>query len=187
MAGSNLGRLLLYLGSLIAVGSSTTAHALAKTLETEVKAAFLSKFAAYVNWPPGAFEAAERPIKLCVIGRDSLGTALDQAVTGQYVDLHPITVVRLEGTSVAGQCHIAFLGGSAKQSTAAMQQALLNQPILTVTDARLGEARGIVHFALREGRVRFYIDDAMAARAKLAINARLLSLAISVKPRARAS
>jgi len=64
-----------------------------------------------------------------------------------------------------------------------MQDALNDKPFLTVTDASLGPERGMVHFALKDGRVRFHIDDARAAHGNLVISARLLSLAITVRQR----
>jgi hypothetical protein len=156
-------------------------------LESQVKAAFLPKFAAYVNWPAGAIGAPGDPVLLCVIGQDPFGRDLDLAAARQHVDQHAIVVRRLESTAGAEHCNIAFLGGSAKQSTAAMQDALHGQPTLTVTDDSLGSERGMVHFALKDGHVRFHIDDALAARSNISISARLLSLAISVKPRTRPS
>ncbi|PCE43146.1 YfiR family protein [Rhizorhabdus dicambivorans] len=155
--------------------------------DIQVKAAFLPKFAAYVNWPPGATGGTSAPMLLCVIGQDPFGRNLDEAAGNQRVDLHPIQIRRLDSTAGAEHCNIAFLGGSTRQSAAAMQEALRGQPILTVTDASLGAGRGIVHFALKDGRVRFHIDDALAARNNLSISARLLSLALSVKSRTRAS
>lgn len=169
--------------ALVAPGPAT---AQSKPLEIQVKAAFLPKFAAYVNWPPGAIGGPDDPVMLCVIGQDPFGRNLDEAAAGQRIDQRAIIVRRLDGTGEAEHCNIAFLGGSARQSATAMQQALRGKPILTVTDAGAGAERGMVHFALKDGRVRFYIDDALAARSNLAISARLLSLAISVKPRARA-
>lgn len=157
-----------------------------RPLDLQVKAAFLPKFAAYVNWPRGAVRAPNDPLELCVIGRDPFGALLDDAAAGQQVDQHPIQIRRFDGTANALDCHIAFLGGSTRQSAAAMQEAMKGQPVLTVTDANVGPTRGIVHFALKDGRVRFYIDDAAAARSNLVISARLLSLAIGVTPRARA-
>ena len=162
---------------------TTAAEAQPTPLEIEVKAAFLAKFAAYVIWPPGAVGAADEPIQLCIIGRDPFGAELDQTVARQRVALHPFVVRRLNGTASAAGCHIAFLGGSTTQSIAAMQDALDDKPILTVTDASLGAERGMVHFALKDGRVRFHIDDARAAHGNLVISARLLSLAITVRPR----
>jgi hypothetical protein len=166
---------------------AVAAIAQSRPLDTQVKAAFIPKFAAYVNWPPSSLGAPDDPIQLCIIGHDPFGPELDQAVAGQHVDLHPIMIRRLDGTAGAAACHIAFLSGSPKQGVAAMQDSLRGKPVLTVTDAGLGDQRGMVHFVVKEGRVRFYIDDALAARSNLAISARLLSLAIGVKQRARVS
>lgn len=184
----NLCRLLaLPVGLLLATGvAGATAAAQPESLEVAVKAAFLPKFAAYVNWPPGAIGAPADPVMLCVIGRDPFGASLDAAAAHQKIDLHPILVRRLEGAEGAERCHIAFVAGSAKQNAKATLEALRGRPVLTVTDARLGSERGMVHFALKGGRVRFHIDDAMAARSNLSISARLLSLALSVKSRTRA-
>jgi hypothetical protein len=188
MAGNTFHHVAFGFGLLFAAsGLDAAATAQSAPLETQVKAAFLPKFAAYVSWPPGAFRAPDDPVLLCIIGQDPFGRNIDESAARQQVDLHPIQVRRLETTTAADHCNIAFLGGSAKQSAAAMEEALLGQPILTVTDANLGAGRGIVHFELQGGRVRFHIDDALAARSNLTISARLLGLAISVKPRARAS
>jgi hypothetical protein len=188
MAGGRARCSIIGLGlPLAALILATAATAQPKPLGSQVKAAFLQKFAAYVNWPPGALGAADDPIQLCIIGRDPFGAEIDQATASQRIDQHPFVVRRLDGTANAARCNIAFLGGSSRQSPAAMQDALRGKPILTVTDDDLGAERGIVHFVLKDGRVRFLIDDALAARGNLGISARLLSLAISVKPRARIS
>lgn len=188
MAGNALHRFVFGFCLLFAASAlEAVATAQSAPLETQVKAAFLPKFAAYVIWPPGVIGAPDDPVELCIIGRDPFGRNLDEAAARQYVDQHPVLVRRIDGTANADHCQIAFLGGTAKQSPAAMQEALRSRPILTVTDSNFGADRGMVHFVLKDGRVRFQIDDALAARNNLAISARLLSLAISVKPRARAS
>jgi hypothetical protein len=156
-----------------------------KLLELSVKATFLPKFLAYIAWPPTASSAASETIQLCVIGRDPFGTRLDEAVAGQRVDQHPIAVRRVETAQAATGCRLAFVGGSASQPAAAALKELQGMPVLTVTDSRLGPARGMVHFDLKDGRVRFHIDDASAASSNLSISSRLLSLALTVKPRER--
>lgn len=156
-----------------------------KLLELSVKATFLPKFLAYVDWPTTTSPAAGETIMLCVIGRDPFGTRLDEAVAGQRVDQHPIAVRRVGIAQAATGCRLAFVGGSASQPAAAALKALQGMPVLTVTDSRLGPARGMVHFDLKDGRVRFHIDDASAASSDLSISSRLLSLALTVKPRER--
>lgn len=179
-------RACMTLALLLATAGRAVAAAESPSLEMGVKAAFLPKFAAYVNWPPGALGAAEEPIRLCIIGRNAFGSSLDAIAGRERIDQHPVQVRKLNSAAEAGGCHIAFLGGSAKESPARMLDALQGQPILTVTDARVGAERGIVHFVLKDGRVRFHIDDALAARSNLDISARLLSLAVSVRQRGRA-
>jgi hypothetical protein len=61
--------------------------------------------------------------------------------------------------------------------------AVRGLPILTITDARSGTQRGIIHFALVSGRVRFFIDEAAAAQRGLSISSRLLNLAVAVRTR----
>jgi hypothetical protein len=99
------------------------------------------------------------------------------------VDGHPIVVRRLASAAGARGCHLAFVGGSPQQPTGQMLAALGGQPVLTITDSRSGPQRGIIHFALVSGRVRFFIDEAAAAQRGLSISSRLLGLAVAVRTR----
>lgn len=159
------------------------APAFAQASEQAVKAAFIPKFSRYVDFPAAAQPAAGQPYYLCVIGRDPFGAMIDQSAGSEVVDGHPVAVRRFanaDAPAVAG-CHIAFLAGATDQATAAMIEALRRQPTLTVTDARSGRTRGMIHFAVLEGRVRFYIDQAAASQRGIAISSRLLALAVDVK------
>src|SRR3546814_10302298 len=53
-----------------AAGPAMAAGTQAGSLEISVKAAFLPKFAAYVNWPPSVIFAPDDPLQLFVICRD---------------------------------------------------------------------------------------------------------------------
>ncbi len=153
----------------------------AQPSEEAVKAAFLPKFLRYVDWPAGAGPATGAPYWLCLIGGDPFGGMLDQAAAREIVDGHPVQVRRVAGPDGVNGCHIAFVGGVAER--AGWIDALDHVPVLTVTDSRSGDRRGIIHFVLSNGRVRFLIDNATAAARGLTINARLLALAISVRQR----
>lgn len=150
----------------------------AQVSDTAVKAAFIPKFARYVTWPPSA--AGSGPLAICVIGDDPFGSALDQAASSQSVDGRPIVIKRLTSANGASVCAIAFVDGAHTGETLA---ALGRQPILTVTDSRSSSQRGIIHFAIVGGRVRFYIDNAQAQARGLTISSRLLALAIGVNQR----
>lgn len=157
--------------------------AVAAPTEAMVKAAFLPRFARYVTWPPAARPGATEPIVLCTIGSDPFGPLLEQSVRSQGVDGHRIIVRRHASAANARGCHVAFVGGSSDQPTGQLLASLARQPVLTVTDSRTGSQRGIIHFAMDRGRVRFFIDEAAASQRGLGISSRLLGLAIAVRTR----
>jgi hypothetical protein len=165
------------LGAIVAASlAAGAAHA--EISDTAVKAAFIPKFARYVTWPAAAGETG--PLAICVIGDDPFGTALDHAASSQSVDGRSLVVKRLSSANGASACAIAFVDGGHAAETLA---ALGRQPILTVTDSRSSSQRGIIHFAVIGGRVRFYIDNAQAQARGLTISSRLLALAIGVNQR----
>ena len=73
--------------------------------------------------------------------------------------------------------------GSTPEETARLLLALRSQPVLTITDSRAGPQRGMIHFTVAGGRVRFFIDEAEAAAHGLSISSRLLALALGVRQR----
>jgi uncharacterized protein DUF4154 len=175
-------RLLAAFAASLLLGGQLQAAATAPS-EFAVKAAFLPKFAGYVGWPGAARPAAGAPLVLCLVGGDPFGRVIDQAVRGQQIDQHPIALRRLASADAAAGCHIAFVQGNAARGTSELLGALDGRPVLTVTDERAGPQRGMVHFVVSQGRVRFHIDEAAAARSGLAINSRLLAIALSVRQR----
>lgn len=168
--GRTLGRMI---AAVTAVALLVSAPALAQVSDTAVKAAFIPKFARYVTWPT----SPHGPIVICIIGDDPFGSAIDRAAVSQSADGRPITVKRIPSATDASSCAIAFVSGAHTAETLA---ALGHAPILSITDSRNGSQRGIIHFAVVDGRVRFYIDNAQAQARGLTISSRLLALAIGV-------
>ena len=147
-----------------------------------VKAAYLARLAPFVYWPTSLFAQPNDPLVLCVQGDDPFGGRLDQLTAGEGVGSHPIIVRRLPRLDADSGCQIAYLGGSPAQSQAAALKALDGKPVLTVTDGDAeGGGKGIVHFVLISGRVRFEIDAGRADQSGLAISSKLLALASDVK------
>jgi hypothetical protein len=145
------------------------------SLETAVKASYLTKFAPFVQWPPRIFAGPTSPFRICVAGDDAIGGALDQAVRGQRMQDHPITVARLaslDSTTVAN-CQILFLGKSAGE----MLRGVAGQPVLTVTDRSRGGG-GIIQFVMQGNRVRFAVDIAAANNAGIQLSSKLHGLAV---------
>lgn len=143
-------------------------------LEDSVKANYLVRITAFVNWPASAFARPESPIAICVLGPDPFGTILDRAAIGQTAHGRSIAIRRPQSMAAANGCHILYLG-----------EQLDGQPTpsgaLVVTDARVTTARAALHFVVSDNRVRFHIDLRAAGRQGLALNSRLLNLALTVQ------
>jgi len=150
-------------------------------LEWAVKAAYLAKFGFYVEWPREAFDGPTGPLNLCVVGEDPFGNLLDDAVAGQRIDGRPISVKRLKSVARGSGCHIAYVGNEVR--TAAIIDGVRGSPTLVVTDAGGAAPGGVIQFVLKDNRVRFAIDDEAAAQHGINVSSKLLSLALSVKPR----
>ena len=147
------------------------------SLEYAVKAAYLTKFAPFIDWPDGVFENPGSPVTICILGNDPFGPALDKAATSGGG--RPIAIRRLVANDPAERCQIVFTG-----DVDAALDGLRGKPVLTVTDSGV-QARGIISFVMQDNHVRFDIDDAGAETSGLRISSKLLELARSVSRRSR--
>jgi hypothetical protein len=170
-------------GALAAVLCAAAAPAFGQnaSLEYAVKATYLYKFAPFVSWRAGLPDAAG-PFQICVSGDDPFGAVLDQAVAGQHFGRHPVTVKRIAAAARGMGCQVLYIGGSTGQSAADALHAVKGEPVLTITDAaRSPDAKGVIHFWVVGGRVRFEIDAAAAAAQGLTVSSKLLALAAKAK------
>src|ERR1700744_5798634 len=61
-------------------------------LEYEVKAAFLFRFAQFVEWPADTFKDANDPFTYCTIGDDPFHGTLERTLNGKTIGQHPLRV-----------------------------------------------------------------------------------------------
>ena len=168
---------------LVASALPRAAHAQPGALprETLVKAAFLHKFASFVDWPAGTFTRPDTPLKIGVLGDDRLWQDLRELAKDRDRDGRPVQVTRLApGEPLAGH-HILYLkAGSAARISDML--ATVPEGVLTVADSDGAHPRGsVISFFLEDGRVRFGASVDAAVRQKLRLSSRLLSVARSVQ------
>ncbi|MGE4063037.1 MAG: YfiR family protein [Rhodospirillaceae bacterium] len=155
----------------------------AQSLEYPIKAAFLVKFGEFVQWPAQAFQASGGVFNICIVGDPSFAAIVGAAVQNETVAGRKVSAHGLAGITADSACHIAYLAGSAAQPPAEALRVLAGKPVLTVTDESRGPNAGMVHFMIRNNRVRFAIDDAAAAAGGLTLSSALLNIAVSVRRR----
>ena len=164
--------------TLAATGQQARAQS---SLEYEVKAAYLVKFAPFIEWPDSAFSSAGAPLAVCVVGPDPFGQLLDRAAAGARDGDRPVTIRRLAAPDAS--CQILFAGGDALAVESELA-AVKDRPVVTVTDSGI-PAHGIISFAVIGNHVRFDIDEAEADSVSIRISSKLLDLAHAVRKGAR--
>ena len=155
----------------------------ADPLEYAVKAAYLTKFGIYVEWPGTTFSSADSPINLCIAGDDPFGPALDKAAANQRVGARMVAIRRLKAVTRESGCQILYIGSTDPAYIQKAVEAVRGSPVLTVTDVDPAMAMGAINFVIQDNRVRFTVDEMAAVQNELALSAKLLSLALNVKAR----
>lgn len=151
------------------------------TLERRVKAAFLFKFASFIDWPPDAFAQADSPIRIAVMGDDAMAqdvleASMNRTVEGRRVEVRPIAA----GDTLDG-VNILFLRDAAAARLGGSIADLEPRAILVVTESAGGLRRGsVINFVLDGGRVRFDISLDEAARRGIRLSSRLITVARQV-------
>ncbi len=147
-------------------------------LEYSVKASYLVRFAAFVEWPARAFATPQSPVVLCVAGRDPFGATLDRAAAAQTAYGRPLAVRRPATAAAVAGCHLLYVG---RGGDALVRGLAPRRGLLVVTDAAVAPERGMIHFVISDARVRFHIDQRAATASGLSISSRLLNLALTVQ------
>ena len=88
-------RALAVLLTLAAAGTAGPQARAQSSLEYEIKAAYLVKFAPFIEWPDTAFSSAGAPLTICVVGPDPFGALLDRAAAGVRDGDRPVIIRRL--------------------------------------------------------------------------------------------
>ena len=153
-------------------------------LEEHIKAAFLFKFAGYVEWPSSSIDPLDLPFTIGVMGADKIADELTHLSRDNKVNDRPVLIKILRpGDSLAG-LDILFIGRRERSRLQILLNQAKAQPILTVTESQGAlEAGSIINFIRVENYIRFEISVASAELCGLKISSRLLNVAQNIETR----
>jgi hypothetical protein len=173
------GFLWLAAASLAALGPQAHAQ---QAPEATVKAAFLYKFAGYVEWPEGAFAAPDAPFVIGIVGAEEVAAELERLVPARTVLNRRVAVRRLKETESPRGVHLLFIGRAEPNP-----RAFLRAPqhgALTVTESERGlEMGSSINFVALDDRVGFEVSLDAVEKNGLRISSRMLAVARRVVPR----
>lgn len=150
-----------------------------------VKAAFLFRFASYVQWPADA--PTTGPFVIATADGETVADQLDVLLPGMSVHGRPVEVRRVTKPEQLDGVHILYVGPGNLTRTRALRTRATTLPILVVTDREGGiDAGGVINFLSTRRNVRFEISLIAADRAQLSVDSALLSVAARVERRPQA-
>lgn len=144
-------------------------------VELRVKAAFLSKFALYIDWPDARKAGSDKTIVVGLLGGDPFGLELDKALKDQRIGARGFLVRRIASVDEVGECQILFVASKSAEWTREVIKRLGGRATLTVGDSEeFARCGGMIGFIREDGKVRFAINLAASKRAGLTISSKLL-------------
>jgi hypothetical protein len=145
--------------------------------EAGIKAAFLYKFAGYVDWPATAFTAPDAPLVIGVTGSEEVASELERLVPGRTINNRAVVVRRFREGEPPQGAHIVFVGRG-EPNVGPVLRAAQRDGALTVTETERGfEAGSSINFVRVDDRVGFEVSLDVAERGGHRISSRMLAVA----------
>lgn len=168
---------------LCATRGSLSSFAAEAYSEDAVKAAFLYRFAGYVDWPQDiAMRAPQAPFTIAVLGDDGVVRELQNLLPSHAIKNRPAEVHQIRRIQDLGDAQMLYIAPRHRGDLHSLLGALAMKPVLVVTDEEGGLDEGsTVNFLLLDRRVRFEVSLAAAERSGLKISSELLSVAARVQ------
>jgi hypothetical protein len=166
----------LFAGMLAFAVSASAGAQRVEAPEASVKAAFLYKFAGYVEWPARGGASAGEPFTIGVVDAPAVADELERLVPGRSIAGRPVAVRRLHRADSMKGVQLLFAGGADPDPDAI--RAAQAQGALVVTESRNGLASGsAINFVMAGDHVGFEVSLDGAERSGLRISARMLAVA----------
>ena len=147
--------------------------------EYQIKAAFLFRFAMFVEWPERAFASRTSPFVIAVLGENPFHDDLSKTVQNKKIDDHPLLVKEVRLPMEATNCHLLFISASEKKRLPEILDSLKGTSVLTVSEMeRFTETGGMINFVLKGANIRFQINKDAATAAGLKISSKLMIVAV---------
>jgi len=141
--------------------------------EAVVKAAFVRRFAEFVQWP-ATVVPARSAVVLCLSPSHPFGLLVHQVAKGAESGGRPVTIRELHKGDRPDGCHALYVAPADHD----LLPRVRDLPVLTIGDeidfCLIG---GVINLQVIDGRVRFEISLSQARRANLKIDSQLLRLA----------
>jgi hypothetical protein len=157
-----------------------------ETIEKEyiIKAAWLQKFARYVEWPKESGMAdTSKPFIIGVIGENPFGGILESSYANRKIKRKKVVLKFFSSLEQIEECHILFISSSVKKDLPEILLKMKQKPVLTVGSQK-GFAQNGVHINFYQSghKLHFEINPIAIRETSLVIEPSFLGSGKIVKP-----
>lgn len=146
--------------------------------EYKVKAAFLFNLAQFVEWPTHALPESDSPLVIGILGENPFGSYLEEIVSGENVNGHPLLVKHCQTVEEAVASQIVFINLPDKNKIKEAITTLKGRSILTVSDKNnFIREGGMVELIKKANKVGLVISTQSTKEDNLVISSKLLQIA----------
>jgi len=150
--------------------------------EYDLKAAFIEKFARFIDWPDDKFEKSDTFFEITVLGKNPFGDKLDKLYSKQKIKNLPVKIKYVSTINEIGNPHLLFISPSMKNSIQAIINVVKDKSILTIGQTSGFCEKGVhINFKLIKSKLKFQINELSAKKSNLKINHLLLRNAEIIK------
>jgi hypothetical protein len=143
--------------------------------EYQLKAVFLWRLAQFTQWPSDAFETADSPIIICLLGDNPFDGALNAAVAGETAHGRKFVVQHHRAVEQLQTCHILYMAAAGPRQAKEITAALARRSVLTARDGGIASSYPtVIQFITEQSKIRLQINLKAAAAARLVLDPRLL-------------
>lgn len=151
--------------------------------EYQVKAVFLFNFTQFVEWPPSAFSSSGAPLVIGILGKDPFGPYLQEAVSGEKVNGHPLVIQHYNNLQELRECHLLFINQAAINKPGQLMEGVKGRSILLISDdSNFLNQGGMINFFTKNNKIQIQINPETVKAANLTISSKLLRLAEIIVP-----
>jgi len=144
--------------------------------EAAVKAAYLYRFTAYIDWP-----ATTPKFIIAVLGDDEVAENLNALLATRSIKNLQAEVRRIRKPTEMGDAQILYIGSAFKADLRKTIASINAHPVLIVTSQPDGlDAGSAINFVETDNRIRFEVSIAAVEHPGLRIAPELLSVAVRV-------
>lgn len=154
--------------------------------ERRVKAAYLYRFASYVDWPEALLPRPDSPLVIGIWGNDDLAEDLATLVARRTVGERRVEVRRPRDAAALAGMHILFIGQARAARLGEALGSLGPHSVLLVTESPGALKQGsVINFLMDDGQIRFEISLEAAEKRGLKLSSRLIAVSYNLSGKAR--